>query len=67
MHDGFLTGWQAVRTEVLGYVDAALAGTTMPIFVIGHSLGAALATFAAVDIKAHVGSGVKTTLVISLP
>ena len=51
-HRGFYLSYQLVQPQVISAVKSLLSlHTTAKILVTGHSLGAALATFAALDIK----------------
>lgn len=45
VHEGFAKGWDGVHAQVTG----KLAGHTGKLLVTGHSLGAAIATLAAID------------------
>jgi Lipase (class 3) len=49
--DGFLQSWEALSDSVLASVQS-LGDTSTPVLITGHSLGAALAALAAIDIQA---------------
>jgi hypothetical protein len=49
--DGFLEDWSGLSEAVVASVQA-LGDTSTPVIVTGHSLGAVLAVFAAIDLKA---------------
>lgn len=49
IHTGFYSDWKSIRQQT---ADKILAiSPTKDIYVTGHSLGAALATTAAIDLK----------------
>lgn len=50
VHQGFLTCYKSIRTQILGYVLENKKEVST-IFVTGHSLGGALALLCAVDIQ----------------
>lgn len=52
VHEGFYKAYQGVQTQILQAVRNALAlDRQAAFFVTGHSLGGALATLAALDLK----------------
>lgn len=52
VHAGFLSSWLATRTQVLNAVSSALAAHPgYSIVATGHSLGAAIATIAAAEMR----------------
>jgi triacylglycerol lipase len=50
VHSGFKDTYLSIRDELLGYLD----NNSLPIFVTGHSLGAALATLTVSDIYKNI-------------
>ena len=55
VHEGFYDAYQAVSPKVISTVNTLLGQhTSASIVITGHSLGAALATIAAIDIKKQV-------------
>lgn len=52
VHHGFLSAYTSVRPQVLGVLDALLAGEAEPwtVYCTGHSLGGALSTLCAYDL-----------------
>ena len=55
-HAGFLLAWRAIRDEVMDSVDKAIS-----LVICGHSLGGAVATLAAYDMRgSHFIEGVVT-------
>ncbi|WP_156755649.1 lipase family protein [Actinokineospora pegani] len=54
-HRGFLSAYQRLRASVIATVETALArNRNATVYTTGHSLGAALATLCAVDLRASV-------------
>ncbi|PSR90780.1 Alpha/Beta hydrolase protein [Coniella lustricola] len=52
VHDGFYESWQEVQSYTLDFVEAAFADyPSYTLVVAGHSLGAAVATLAAADLR----------------
>lgn len=52
VHTGFLTSWEDVKSSALAIVEAAyLQYPGYTLVLTGHSLGAAVATLAAVDFR----------------
>jgi predicted lipase len=57
VHSGFYEAYKGVRDQVIGSVMALHRYHPSAKFTVtGHSLGGALATFAAMDIKEHISS-----------
>lgn len=52
-HDGFITEYNSFRKQLLNAIS--LFNTSVPVFICGHSLGSALATFATRDIGTEAG------------
>ncbi len=49
---GFYNSWKEARTEVLAKVDAAIAANpSFTVACVGHSLGGAIAAFAAAELR----------------
>ncbi|KAN0034003.1 hypothetical protein ACTFIV_000483 [Dictyostelium citrinum] len=54
VHDGFYRGWASVSSQVRASIDIALAkcgSNCQQIWVVGHSLGAALATLCVAEVQ----------------
>ncbi|KAJ5881321.1 uncharacterized protein N7473_012374 [Penicillium subrubescens] len=52
---GFWSSWMMVRNEVIKYLNATVnANPDYEVVVVGHSLGAAVATLAAADLRGKV-------------
>jgi len=52
-HEGFWDGWQSVKPTLLPYIQSTLsANPGYGLVLVGHSLGAALASLAATDLRA---------------
>ncbi|KAK5575806.1 hypothetical protein RB653_006940 [Dictyostelium firmibasis] len=54
VHDGFYKGWASVSSQVKSSIDMALAkcgSNCQQIWVVGHSLGAALATLCVAEVQ----------------
>lgn len=60
VHRGFLGEWLSMSYDVLNDVNALLSthGSNTPVFVTGHSLGAAVSILAAMDIITHATANV---------
>ena len=57
VHTGFQQAYNDVKAQVNNAVKNLMAvHTTAKVFVTGHSLGGALATFAGVDVKEQTGT-----------
>jgi hypothetical protein len=64
-HEGFWDGWQSVKPTLLPYIQSTLsANPGYGLVLVGHSLGAALASLAATDLRA---SGMTLDTVSLLP
>ncbi|KAF2672366.1 alpha/beta-hydrolase [Microthyrium microscopicum] len=64
----FLNDWEVVSTGIIATIKQALVGhANSPILVLGHSLGAGVATFAAVDIQGNFTSSPVTLLSYASP
>lgn len=50
VHEGFITAYKSVRDQIIGVIRSNIS-KIKHVTVIGHSLGGALATLAAVDIQ----------------
>lgn len=62
VHRGFWGAWEILKDPVLQSLDGLLADHPgSPVHLTGHSLGAAIANVAAIDLK--VGRGLRTTLI----
>jgi len=48
-HDGFLTGWNSLRPEILKHIGTIQAVRQTPIVCVGHSRGGAIASDAALE------------------
>jgi predicted lipase len=56
VHSGFLGAYNSVASQVINKISAlAKIHTSASILFTGHSLGGALATFAAMDVKETLG------------
>lgn len=52
VHDGFYSSWEEIQSYVLAYVASAyLTYPDYSLVLAGHSLGAAVATIAAADLR----------------
>lgn len=52
VHNGFYESWEEIKTYAEGFVQAAYAlNPDYTLTIAGHSLGAAVATLAAVDFR----------------
>lgn len=62
IHSGFWTSWQNTRCTIIPYVEGALAKyPDYKLVLVGHSLGGAVATLAALEFQARGFSPVVTT------
>lgn len=67
VHNGFYTNWQAAYRPVLNRIQSLKSlYRDAPIFITGHSLGAALAVLAAADIQ-HLYGGVQSLITFGEP
>jgi pimeloyl-ACP methyl ester carboxylesterase len=58
VHSGFLNAWMSVRDRVL----AAASSASGRVYVVGHSMGGALATLAAMEISGVSGGPVRASV-----
>ncbi len=65
VHEGFQNSYLSVRDDVIAAVSGAIG--VKRLFVAGHSLGAALATFATCDIAANSGKTIGATYTYGSP
>ena len=57
VHEGFYSAYRAVSSQVISNVKGLVGKySTASLIFTGHSLGGALATFAAVDVKEETGT-----------
>lgn len=53
VHGGFWQAYQSVSTQVLELLAESLAAHPRPVYVVGHSLGGALATLCALQLRSE--------------
>lgn len=51
MHSGFALGWEERRVDVLASINSTISSGDYGLVVTGHSIGAAVATLAATELR----------------
>jgi triacylglycerol lipase len=65
VHGGFLGTYEAIRGDIMTALTAV--DSNLALFVAGHSLGAALATIAALDNESRGGRGIRAVYTYGSP